>query len=270
MVEARRSEAVVKVVVGGLMVLGLMACAGGSADGTAGDDARAGSAAFAAGGGANSGANGGSVGASSPSPVDAAHPAGGTAASGAPAAGRQRIVFVGTSLTAAFGLDPSLGYPARIQAKLDSAGLAYDVVNLGVSGETSTAARQRLGWILRQPAAVLVLETGANDGLRGMPVDSLRANLLAMIAQAKAATPAPKILLVGMRALPNLGARYAREFEAVYPAVAKATGVALLPFLLDGVAGVERLNQPDGVHPTAEGQRRVADNVWRALRPLLE
>lgn len=225
----------VKVFVGCLMVLGTMACGGASSE-----SARAEAATTAE-----------------------------VPATAAPAAARPRIVFVGTSLTAALGLDPSLGYPARIQAKLDSAGLAYDVVNLGVSGETSAAARQRLGWILRQPAAVLVLETGANDGLRGMPVDSLRANLLAMIAQAKAATPAPKILLVGMQALPNLGARYAKEFEAVYPAVAKEAGVPLLPFLLDGVAGVERLNQPDGVHPTAEGQRRVAENVWPALRPLL-
>lgn len=189
---------------------------------------------------------------------------------GTPSAARPVIVFLGTSLTAAYGLDPALGYPAHIQARLDSVGLAYDVVNAGVSGETSPSARRRLGWLLRErKPAVLVLEVGANDGLRGMDTDSLRANLLAMIAEARAQPVPPKLLLVGMRSLPNLGRAYAQRFEAVYPAVAKETGVPLLPFLLDGVAGVEKLNQTDGVHPTAEGQTIISRTVWRALEPLL-
>lgn len=193
-----------------------------------------------------------------------------SASAGTPSAARPAIVFLGTSLTAAYGLDPALGYPAHIQAKLDSMGLAYDVVNAGVSGETSPSARRRLGWLLRErKPALLVLEVGANDGLRGMDTDSLRANLLAMIAEARAQPVPPKILLVGMRSLPNLGRAYAQRFESVYPAVAKQADVPLLPFLLEGVAGVEKLNQTDGVHPTAEGQTIIGRTVWTALEPLL-
>lgn len=202
--------------------------------------------------------------------VPAAQPASEASSTPPAASGRPTVVFLGTSLTAAYGLDPSLGFPARIQEKVNAAGLAYDVVNAGVSGETSASARRRLGWILRERRpAVLVIETGANDGLRGMDPDSLRANLHAMIDEARAMPEPPKILLVGMQALPNLGATYARRFAAVYREVADEEQVPLLPFLLDGVAGVDRLNQPDGVHPTAEGQAIVAETVWEAVEPLL-
>lgn len=196
-----------------------------------------------------------------------------TGVSAAPAlaspAAAPTIVFLGTSLTAGLGLDPSLAYPALIQQKIDSAGLGYAVINAGVSGETSAGAVRRIDWVLQQPVAVLVVETGANDGLRGLDVDSLRANLQAIIDRARRQAPSPTVVLVGMRALPNLGAEYGRRFEAVYPAVAKANGVPFVPFLLDGVAGVERLNQADGMHPTAEGQRVAARNVWKALEPVL-
>lgn len=190
------------------------------------------------------------------------------ASSGAVA--RPVVVFLGTSLTAAYGLHPAAGFPARIQRLADSAGLAYDIVNAGVSGETSAAARRRLTWLLRERApAVLVIETGANDGLRGLDTDSLKANLLAMIAEARAQPQPPKLLLLGVLALPNLGAEYGRRFAAVYRDVSREAGVPLLPFLLVGVAGVDSLNQPDGVHPTAAGQQLVAGTVWKAVEPLL-
>jgi acyl-CoA thioesterase-1 len=180
------------------------------------------------------------------------------------------VVFLGTSLTAGYGLpSPELAYPALIQQKIDSAGLRYRVVNAGVSGETSADARRRIDWVLRQPASVLVVETGANDGLRGLDPDSLRANLQAIIDRAKAHRPPPKIVLVGMRTLPNYGPAYGERFAEVYPAVAKANDLPLVPFLLDGVGGRPGLNQPDGVHPTAAGQRVLAQNVWSVLAPVL-
>jgi acyl-CoA thioesterase-1 len=187
----------------------------------------------------------------------------------APRDARPTIVFLGTSLTAGLGLDPGQAYPALIQKKLDSAGLDYQVVNAGVSGETSAGARGRIDWLLQQPAAVLVVETGANDGLRGLNVDSLRANIQAILDRARQQRPPPRLVLAGMAALPNFGADYGDRFRRVYPDLARANGATLVPFLLDGVAGEDRLNQADGVHPTVEGHRRIADNVWRVLEPLL-
>src|SRR6266850_2274344 len=163
---------------------------------------------------------------------------------------RPSVVFLGTSLTAGLGLEPEQAYPALIQQKIDSAGLDYRVVNAGVSGETSAGARRRVDWLLREPVAVLVLETGANDGLRGLPPDSLRANIQAVFDRAKAISPAPKLVLVGMRVPPNYGRAYTERFQAVYPEVARHNGAALVPFLLDGVGGIPRLNQADGIHPT--------------------
>jgi acyl-CoA thioesterase-1 len=179
------------------------------------------------------------------------------------------ILFVGTSLTAGLGLDPSQAYPALIQAKLAAEGLGYRVVNAGVSGETSAGALRRIDWLLRQKPAVLVLETGANDGLRGQDPQQLRANIAEILARARTLTPPPRVVLVGMKALTNYGPDYGRRFEAVFAELAKQHGVALVPFLLENVAGIAAINQPDGVHPTAEGQRRMAETVWRTLRPLL-
>jgi acyl-CoA thioesterase I len=178
-------------------------------------------------------------------------------------------VFLGTSLTAGLGVDPSEAYPALLQHKIDSAGLRFVAVNAGVSGETSAGARRRIDWLLREPAAVLVIETGANDGLRGLDVDSLAGNIQAIIDRARQQSPPPRIVLVGMAALPNYGLGYGRRFRAVYPALAKRNELPLVPFLLEGVAGVDSLNQADMMHPTPAGQRRVAETMWPVLERVL-
>jgi acyl-CoA thioesterase-1 len=179
------------------------------------------------------------------------------------------IVFLGTSLTAGYGLDPDQAYPALIQQKIDSAGLSHRVRNAGVSGESSAGALRRVDWLFQQPVSILVLETGANDGLRGLSPDSLRANIDAILRRAKRLQPSVKLVLVGMRMPPNYGREYSRRFEEIYPALARSHGATLVPFLLAGVGGVAALNQADGIHPTAEGQRRMAETVWEALNKLL-
>jgi acyl-CoA thioesterase-1 len=179
------------------------------------------------------------------------------------------ILFLGTSLTAGYGLDPAQAYPAVIQEKIDAAGLGYRVINAGVSGETSAGARRRVEWLFQQPVSVLVLETGANDGLRGLPPDSLRKNIQAIFDQARRLQPSIELVLVGMRMPPNYGRAYTRQFESVYPELARSNRATLVPFLLEGVGGDNALNQPDGIHPTAEGQRRLAQTVWRVLEPVL-
>jgi len=180
------------------------------------------------------------------------------------------ILFVGTSLTAGYGLpDPDLAYPALIQQRIEAAGLPYRAVNAGVSGETSAGARRRMDWLLRQKVDVFVLETGANDALRGQDPESTRANIDAILSRAAAQPPPPRLVLLGMKAPPNLGSAYLSRFDAIYPEVARKHGAVLVPFLLAGVAGIPSLNQADGIHPTAEGQRKIADLVWKALEPLL-
>jgi len=180
------------------------------------------------------------------------------------------VLILGTSLTAGFGLpDPGLAYPALLQQKADSAGYRVRIVNAGVSGETSAGALRRLDWVLQEPVSVFVLETGANDGLRGQDPDSLRSNIEGILDRVRRQQPPPSVLLVGMEALPNLGQAYLRSFRSVYPAVAKKYGVPLVPFLLQDVAGVDSLNQPDGIHPTPAGQRRIAETMWRYLEPVL-
>lgn len=187
-----------------------------------------------------------------------------------PARDRERVVFLGTSLTAGYGLpDPSQAYPALIQHKIDSAGLPFEVVNAGVSGETSAGARRRIEWVLKERPAVLVIETGANDGLRGQNTDSLSANIQAIIDRASILNPRPRIVIVGMQMLSNYGADYTRRFASVYPTIARRNDLPLIPFLLDGVAGVDSLNQPDQIHPTAAGQRIIAETVWKTLEPVL-
>jgi acyl-CoA thioesterase-1 len=188
---------------------------------------------------------------------------------GPPTSKRPAVVFLGTSLTAGLGLDPGQAYPALIQRKVDSAGLHYVVINAGVSGETSAGARRRSDWLLREPVAVLVVETGANDGLRGLPPDSLRANIQAIFDRAKSLRPVPKLVLLGMRVPPNYGRSYSQRFQTIYSELASRNGADLVPFLLDGVGGVPTLNQPDGIHPTAEGQRVMAETVWKVLEPVL-
>jgi acyl-CoA thioesterase-1 len=186
-----------------------------------------------------------------------------------PEAQRPSILFLGTSLTAGQGIDPDQAYPALIQKKVDAAGLDYRVINAGVSGETSAGALRRVDWLLQQPVSVLVLETGANDGLRGLPPESLRANIQAIFDRTRRLRPSAKLVLLGMRVPPNYGRAYSEQFQSVYTAVAKSSRATLVPFLLEGVGGVSALNQPDGVHPTVEGQRRMAETVWPVLEPLL-
>jgi len=179
------------------------------------------------------------------------------------------VVFLGTSLTAGLGLDPDQAYPAVIQRRLDSLKLPWRAVNAGVSGETSAGALRRLDWVLREKPAILVVETGANDMLRGEDLDSTRANLEAIVRGARAADPGVTIVLAGMEAAPNLGPRYAARFRDLFRELAAREHLPLIPFLLQGVGGVDSLNQADGIHPTAAGARIVADNVWRVVGPLV-
>ena len=184
-----------------------------------------------------------------------------------PAAGRPRVVALGDSLTAGLGLPPEQSWPSLVQEKIDQAGLTAEVVNAGVSGDTSAGGVRRLDWALDGDVKVLVLELGANDGLRGLPVDQLRENLSQMIAAAKARGIV--VLLLGMEAPPNFGPQYTREFRQVYTDLAAEHEVAFIPFMLEGVAGNAALNQSDGIHPNEDGTRRVADLIWQSLQPLL-
>ena len=184
--------------------------------------------------------------------------------------GRPVVMFLGTSLTAGLGVDLQQAYPALIQQRIDAAGLDFQVQNAGVSGETSAGARQRIDWLMRQqPPAVLVIETGANDGLRGLDPDALRDNLEAILDRAARQDPPPDVVIVGMEAPPNMGRAYTGRFREVYRDVAEERGAALVPFLLEGVAAIDSLNQADGIHPTPAGQRIMAETVWRVLEPLL-
>ena len=182
---------------------------------------------------------------------------------------RRTVLFLGTSLTAGLGLEPDSAYPQQIQQKIDAGSLPYQTVNAGVSGETSAGLLRRLEWVLREPAAVIVVETGANDGLRGQSVEATRATIGQILARIRQARPDARVVLAQMEAPTNLGAEYTRAFHAMFPSLAKEYGVTLMPFLLDGVAGRAQFNQGDGVHPNLEGERKVTDNVWKTLRPLL-
>lgn len=183
--------------------------------------------------------------------------------------GDKVLLFFGNSLTAAYGLDTEEGFPNRIQLKMDSLGLDYTVINSGLSGETTAGGRNRLDWVLNQAVDVFVLELGANDGLRGIPLTETRANLQAIIDMVRAKNPQTKIVLAGMQIPPNLGKDYTADFKNMYPELATANDVALIPFLLEGVAGVPELNLEDGIHPTAEGQKIVAKTVWNVLQSLV-
>jgi acyl-CoA thioesterase-1 len=193
------------------------------------------------------------------------------AVSGLSAAEPRTIVFFGDSLTAGYGLDDPAreAYPALVQEKIDAAHLPWRVVNAGLSGETTSGGLRRVDWILRQPIDIFVLALGANDGLRGIEPAVSAANLQAIIDRVRAKHPAIPIVVAGMQMPPNMGEDYAREFAAMYPAIAAKNHVVLIPFLLAGVGGHAELNQPDGIHPTAAGAAVVAENVWVALHPLL-
>ena len=185
------------------------------------------------------------------------------------AAEPRTLVFFGDSLTAGYGLDPDDAYPALIQRKIDDAGLAWRVVNAGVSGETTAGGLRRLDWTLRQRVDLFVLELGANDGLRGLPLAASRANLQAIIDRVRTRYPDVVVVIAGMQLPSNMGPDYSQPFARMYPELAEKNHVALIPFLLEGVGGIARLNQGDGMHPTAEGHTKVAENVWKVLLPLL-
>ncbi len=185
------------------------------------------------------------------------------------AAERPVLLVIGTSLTAGFGVGPADAYPARLQELVDAAGLPYVVVNAGVSGETSAGALARIDWLLRQEPSVVVLETGANDGLRGIEPAALERNLRGIVGRIRDSVPGARVALVQMEAPPNLGRRYTDEFRDVYRRVAAETGAQLLPFPLGRVAGIDSLNQPDGIHPTERGHELMAETIWPSLEPLL-
>lgn len=179
------------------------------------------------------------------------------------------ILFFGDSLTAGYGLSPEDAFPTLTGEQLIKNGKNVKIVNAGLSGETSAGGLSRIDWVLRQPIDVFVLELGANDGLRGLPVDQTKKNLQAIIDKVKVKNPAVKVVVVGMMVPPNMGGTYSTQFNAVFPEIAKKNKATLMPFLLDGVAGNEKLNQADGIHPNPEGHKIVASNVTKILMPLL-
>lgn len=183
---------------------------------------------------------------------------------------RPRIVFLGDSLTAGYGVDPDAAYSAHLQARLDAAGWDYEVVNAGVSGDTTAGGLRRLKWIMRRPVDVLVICLGGNDALRGLDLTVSRANLEAIIDGAREANPKIRILLAGMEIHPNMGLDYMADFKAMYPAIATAKDVPLLPFILKDVAGNPELNIADGIHPNEAGHQIIATTVWAALEPLIK
>jgi acyl-CoA thioesterase-1 len=207
--------------------------------------------------------------ASTPAPAAAA-PAAPAADPAAPATAtaRPRLVVLGDSIAAGYGLRREESFPARLQERIDREGLGFEVVNAGVSGDTSAGGLRRLDWALDGDVRVLVVELGGNDGLRGLPPEELKKNLTAIVHAARERHLA--VLLCGMEAPPNAGPAYATAFREVFSTVARDERVPLVRFVLDNVAGVEGLNQEDGIHPNARGARMVADTVWPALQPLLE
>ena len=186
-----------------------------------------------------------------------------------PVTKKKTIVFFGNSLTAGYGVSPSEAFPAIIQKKIDSLGLPYQVINAGVSGETSSGGKTRIQWILREPVNIFVLELGANDGLRGAPLSETKKNLQDIIDTVKAKYPNAKLVFAGMEIPPNMGQAYTNEFRNIYTDLAAKNKMTLIPFLLEGVGGEPALNQADGIHPTAEGHLIVAENVWKQLEKLL-
>lgn len=205
-------------------------------------------------------------------PPKASDPKGNPATDNTTASNKQKpaIIFFGNSLSAGYGISPDSAFPALIQYRLDSLSLAYTVVNAGVSGETTATGRNRVAWVVsRQPVSIFVLELGGNDGLRGIPPAETKQNLEAIIDSVRSAHPDARIVLAGMMVPPNMGADYSKAYSKVFPAVAASKKTALIPFLLEGVGGVDSLNQADGIHPTEAGHRIVAENVWTILQPIL-
>lgn len=184
--------------------------------------------------------------------------------------GKKRIVVLGDSITAGYGLDPQEAYPALLQKKIDAAGLPYTVTNAGVSGDTTAGGLRRVNWALGQGGDVLVVALGGNDGLRGISPKQTEENLSGIIDKAREKQPAVKVIIAGMQMPDNMGAEFTAQFKELFPKVAKEKNASLVPFLLEGVGGIESLNQADRIHPTPEGQEKVADNVWKILEAVLK
>jgi acyl-CoA thioesterase-1 len=183
---------------------------------------------------------------------------------------KKRIVVLGDSITAGYGLDPSEAYSALLQKKVDEASLNYTVVNAGVSGDTTAGGLRRITWALgKEGAELLLIALGGNDGLRGISPDQTEQNLTGIVEKARAKNPAMKIVIIGMRMPDNMGADYTTAFKGVFPKVAAAEKTELIPYLLEGVGGDEKLNQADRIHPTAEGQRIIAEHLWAAIKGML-
>jgi len=182
----------------------------------------------------------------------------------------KNILFLGDSITAGYGLEPSQAYPALIQEKIDAKQWPFRTVNAGQSGDTSAGGLNRMEWLLRTRVDILVLELGGNDGLRGLPPENTRQNLQSIIELTRKKFPQVKIILAGMKVPPNMGADYAKKFATIYPDLATKHNALLIPFVLENVGGIRELNLPDGIHPTAKGHEIVAANVWKVLEPVLQ
>lgn len=198
-------------------------------------------------------------------------PSNGTSGSEEPTSdtSKKTILFFGNSLTAGYGLEMNEAFPALIQDKIDSLGLPYQVVNAGLSGETTASGNSRVEWVLQNEVDIFILELGGNDGLRGISTEETRKNLISIIEKVRQENPEVQIILAGMQIPPNMGEDYASKFRKVFPEVAEEKNTALIPFLLKDVGGIPDLNQSDGIHPTAEGHKIVAETVWQVLKPLL-
>ena len=186
-----------------------------------------------------------------------------------PALERKTVVVSGDSLAAGLGVEEAAAFPALLQQKIDAAGLDYSVVNAGVSGDTSADGLNRINWLLKRKIDVLILELGGNDGLRGLPISATKSNLQGIIDRVKQKYPQAQLVIAGMQMPPNMGEDYTRWFKSIFPELAQKNQAALIPFLLEGVGANPKLNQPDLIHPTAEGHKIVAENVWKVLKPIL-
>lgn len=184
-------------------------------------------------------------------------------------AANKRIVVLGDSITAGYGLDPSEAYPALVQEQIDAAKLSYTVANAGVSGDTTAGGLRRVPWAMGKGADVLIIALGGNDGLRGISPEETKKNLLGIVEKARAKNPEIQILIAGMQMPDNMGPGFTARFKAVFAEAAMESKATLIPFLLEGIGGNEKFNQPDRIHPTPEGQAVVAENVWKILQPVI-
>ena len=182
----------------------------------------------------------------------------------------KRIVILGDSITAGYGLDSALAYPALLQKKINEAALPYQVINAGVSGDTTAGGLRRIDWVMGEGADILIIALGGNDGLRGISPPYMHANLNSIIQRARLKSPNIKILIAGMQMPGSMGESYIKQFAAIFPKVASQNKAVLIPFLLEGVGGIEKYNQSDLIHPTAEGQKKIAETVWNILAPILK